>query len=200
MKLKNLFEQLRTYPLKAKLFYNMIISGLKHPSVKIKTISITFITCCFTILINAIYFVFILINKPKNQNPNHAAFIKHQDEEQRLRSQKMSAALKRHLSEINLGKFHIAIQSNEQSQFEIKNMGQIEITLLCNNEDLRNWIDQHKAIMQDQIYKILDIVTREDLMTAEGKKRLKNTLIKQLNEFLPFGIIHDIYFSNLVIT
>jgi flagellar basal body-associated protein FliL len=41
---------------------------------------------------------------------------------------------------------------------------------------------------------------REDLLSREGKRKLKNIIIKKLNGWLPHGKVEDLHYSKLLVS
>lgn len=60
-------------------------------------------------------------------------------------------------------------------------------------------IENRVGPVRDAIIRILNSQSFEELETVQGKLRLKNQMISQVNHFLHRGVIQNIYFSEFAI-
>jgi len=108
---------------------------------------------------------------------------------------------KRRGSLITLGNFTVELMEVAKQQLGVGevNMAEIEIVLLCDGQETRDFIEQSGAQVRNQMTNILVPINREELLSREGKKRLKTLMVRKLNEWLPHGKIEDVYFAKVVL-
>lgn len=75
-------------------------------------------------------------------------------------------------------------------------MAELEITVECDDKDTRYYIEENLPRARDQITGILTSLDRDDMLTRDGKKKLKKKLIDQLNMWLPKGKVEELFISN----
>lgn len=61
-------------------------------------------------------------------------------------------------------------------------------------------LDKKNALVKDTIIEILSSKSIEDVATAKGKNRVKDEIVKRLNEFLIDGQVSDIFFVEFVVS
>lgn len=115
--------------------------------------------------------------------------------------QKQAEHAKLRQSTLSMGRFTIDLKPEEGAPTPNRsmNLAQIEIYIECENKETRNRVDENLASAQDLINSVLSGVSREDLMSKDGKKHLKKRLIEKLNKWVPTGKVVEVYISNLVI-
>ena len=74
-----------------------------------------------------------------------------------------------------------------------------QISIELSAEDLQAEIEQKKDILKDIAIEVLSSKQVEEIVTRDGKERLKDELVKALNRVLVDGQINNIYFTNFVI-
>ncbi len=114
---------------------------------------------------------------------------------------KQSDEAKHRFSTLVLGIFNVDIKPSpdEKPAYRATNMAEIEIVLLCDDKETRYYIEENLSQAKNQVTNILTPQTREDLMSREGKKRLKKMIIEKINTWLPKGKVEDLYFNKFVI-
>lgn len=115
--------------------------------------------------------------------------------------QKQVDISKQRLSFFQLGTFTIELKTVEGSRPArgVLNLAEVEIYVQCDEVKTRDFLFAHMAQMRDRVTKVLPVMDREELLTREGKKLVKNRIKKELNEFIPSGEIVDVHFSRLML-
>lgn len=100
-----------------------------------------------------------------------------------------------------LGKFIVELKPIEGAQpvAGVLNMAEIEITVITDNRDTCSYLDDNLAIARNEVTNGLVGLERDDVVTREGKRRLKHALIERLNNWLPSGKVEELYFSRIVV-
>jgi flagellar basal body-associated protein FliL len=106
-------------------------------------------------------------------------------------------------STVNLGTFLLQLNDLPPAQKAPRepplNLAEIEIVLLCDGEETRDYIGQHSVAVRSHMNTSFTSVDRDELFTQEGKKKLKKLILWKLNKWLPHGKIEDVYFSKLLV-
>lgn len=79
------------------------------------------------------------------------------------------------------------------------NSVELEIVIECDALSTRHYIEENIIPAQHQAASALNELTEADLMTAEGKRKLRRTIMYKLNTWLPKGRVDDIFFSHVVV-
>lgn len=79
------------------------------------------------------------------------------------------------------------------------NSVELEIVIECDALATRHYIEENIIPAQHQAASALNELTEADLMTAEGKRKLRRTIMYKLNTWLPKGRVEDIFFSHVVV-
>jgi flagellar basal body-associated protein FliL len=82
----------------------------------------------------------------------------------------------------------------------VMNLAEIEIQAKCDVVETCQALEDGSAQVRNEITSSLGPMDRDELLTKEGKRRLKKKLLDRLNAWLPHGKIEDLYFSKLVIS
>lgn len=115
--------------------------------------------------------------------------------------QKQVDLSKQRASFLQLGTFTIELKSVPGSRPTrgVLNMAEVEIFVQCDEAKTRDFLFAHQAQMRDHVTRVIPVMDREELLTREGKKLIKNRIRKELNEWIPSGEIIDVHFSRLMI-
>ncbi len=106
---------------------------------------------------------------------------------------------------VNVGLFTLQLKSepvsdlNFAKKFARFDLAQVEMVILCSDEKTKEFVKSHKREVRDQLAGILTAIDREQFLTHEGKKLLKNVMIRKLNFWIPVGRVVDILFQKLTI-
>lgn len=101
------------------------------------------------------------------------------------------------LATIHLEAFVVNLADNDGRSYL-----RIGIDLGVESETPREKTEQRSEtvpVMRDSVISMLSTLKADDLMTPEGKKKLKLDLIKVLNDRLPELKVREIYFSEFMV-
>ena len=117
-----------------------------------------------------------------------------------LRKQAEEAKLKASL--LPLGTFTIELKAlpSQKPIPGVMNLAEIDLTVESDSKLTRDWIESHLPQVRNQISNVLTASDRNELMSRDGKKRLRRALLEQINSILPRGRAQDIYITKLVMT
>ncbi|HCM40524.1 MAG: hypothetical protein A2070_03445 [Bdellovibrionales bacterium GWC1_52_8] len=113
--------------------------------------------------------------------------------------QKQSDHAKKKFATLALGKFTVDLKPVEGIALSrgVLNVAELEITVECDNKETRYYIEDHLTRTRDQVTGVLTSVDREELLTRDGKRKLKKRLLDHLNAWLPAGNkVEDLFISN----
>lgn len=115
---------------------------------------------------------------------------------------KQSEEAKQKTSTVTIGSFTIELKDlpNQKNIPGVMNMAEIEMVLECDGKDTRVFVEKNLDLVRNQVTSLLFAMDREELMSKEGKRRLKKIIQERLNGWLPSGRIEDLYFSRLVVS
>ncbi|OFZ55960.1 MAG: hypothetical protein A2428_11950 [Bdellovibrionales bacterium RIFOXYC1_FULL_54_43] len=116
--------------------------------------------------------------------------------------QKQAEHAKHKFSTLTLGKFTVDIAPIDSPRpvRGVNSVAEVEIVIECDSKETRYFIEDNLARAQDQITNVFASLTRDDLLSRDGKKKLKARLIEKLNGWLPSGKVQDLFFNDLVIS
>jgi flagellar basal body-associated protein FliL len=104
-------------------------------------------------------------------------------------------------SVLSLGSFTLELKAVGSQTYGVGaiNMAELEMVLFCDQVDTKEYLEQHKIQARNQMTNLLVAIDREELLSQDGKKRLKTSILKKLNSWLPRGKVEDLYFSKLIL-
>lgn len=118
-------------------------------------------------------------------------------------AEKEAAEQRRKDSVLSLGSFNLELKTvpsqTRSVGVGVLNMAELEIILMCDGLDTKDYLNQHMIQARNQLTNVFIALDRDELMSQEGKKRLKKSILRKLNSWLPHGKIEDLYFSRLLI-
>lgn len=82
----------------------------------------------------------------------------------------------------------------------VMNLAEIDLTIQTSDPAARDWIEENLPRLRNQITNILTATERTELMSKEGKVRLRQTIIERANEIIPNGRIDAVFITRLVLT
>jgi flagellar basal body-associated protein FliL len=109
---------------------------------------------------------------------------------------------KRQVNTVSLGSFTLEIKPEppvRRGGMGIVNMAEVELVLLCDSEETCEHISRHKVQVRNQLTQVFLPLDREEVMSKEGKRRIRAAVVKKLNSWLNHGKVNDLYFSKLII-
>jgi flagellar basal body-associated protein FliL len=115
---------------------------------------------------------------------------------------KQAEEAKRRHTTMNLGSFIIELKTpaGTEKRRGVLNTAEIEIVLECDNKDTCHYVDENHIQAKNQITNVLVPMERDELMSLDGKKKIKKALIEKLNSWLPKGKVENLYFASLIVT
>jgi len=129
--------------------------------------------------------------------------------EAKIRSEKLKVIIKKEAEEarrkaslLKVGTFLLEMKQivgQRLSPGQI-NMAEVELSILCDSAETRGFVESHLIQVRNQLTGVFTALDREELLTREGKRRIKAILIRRINDWLPHGHVEDIYFSKLLIS
>lgn len=118
--------------------------------------------------------------------------------EETLRKKAEIAALKDLM--VSLGDFSFQVTTpSGPVRGSIKDLGEIEVVARCSEPKVCVYITAHKVQAQHEVTAVLKPITRDELVSVDGKKRLKKKIMLRLNAWLPHGQIEDLYFAKVLV-
>ncbi len=120
-----------------------------------------------------------------------SAFIEKQSEEARLK-----------VTQVTLGSFFVDLKpilnGKKKAPPGVAHLAEIEMVVHCDVKASCDWVEDHLTQARNEVVTTLSTLDRDDLLSVEGKARIKARILEQLNHWLPQGKILDVYFSKLV--
>ena len=108
----------------------------------------------------------------------------------------------RSVSMLNLGHFTIelkAIAGQPKKKGGFMNMAEVELVIECDSQDTRSFIEENLVQARSQVTDIFLSMDRDELLSREGKRKLKKRLMERLNGWIPRGKVQSVFFSMLVV-
>jgi flagellar basal body-associated protein FliL len=119
------------------------------------------------------------------------AFLKHQQE-----------MAKRKSAQFKLGNFSIALKlpPKQRPVKGVRNLADVELTLECADQETKDYIESHVEQTKAQVVNVFTTMYREELMSKEGKDRLRQLIMDRLNIWLPEGKVTNVFFTKMLIS
>ena len=134
--------------------------------------------------------------KKAKESPEGSSSIKQLVEKQNSKSHHEATTL-------NLGVFTFDIDNKEEVRLVRAptsfHLAEMEIVVQCEQAESCNYLQDHSAQARDRVTIILTHMQRQELLSKEGKVRLRRLLIDSLNQLIPSGRVTELYFSKLLI-
>jgi flagellar basal body-associated protein FliL len=113
-----------------------------------------------------------------------------------------SEIAKRKNSTLLLGGFNVALQPDSGSRTPSSSyrLAEIEVVVECESKETRDFLEENIERARNEVTNTFVNVDRQELMSQEGKARLKRALQERLNLLLPKGHVESIFFSKMVLT
>ena len=64
------------------------------------------------------------------------------------------------------------------------NMAEVEIQVQCDKKETCDFLDGQSAKVKDEVTQVFTAMERDELLSKEGKKKMKRKIIDRLNLFL----------------
>lgn len=101
-----------------------------------------------------------------------------------------------------LGQFTLELRSpaGEPVRSGVMNLADVEIVLECDTKETRFYFEDNLPQARNQVTDVLVAMDRAELLSQDGKLRLKRRIIEKLNTMLPKGKVENLYFSKLILS
>jgi len=102
----------------------------------------------------------------------------------------------------DLGKYTFSVKKPEGAPkvSGVIHMGEIELFAECDVRETCAYVDENMTSVRNHVTSVFVDLERGEILTREGKRRLKKQLLDRLNVWLPRGKIKNIFISRLVIS
>ncbi len=75
----------------------------------------------------------------------------------------------------------------------------VALDIELSTEELASEMDKKKSLIRDIVIRSLSSKTFEEISTMKGKDRLKDEIVKNINEVLADGQVNNIFFTDFVV-
>jgi len=108
----------------------------------------------------------------------------------------------RSTSMLDLGAFTIelkAVPGHPPKKGGFMNMAEVQLVIECDSQETHTYIEENLVQARSQVTDIFLSMDREELLSREGKRKLKKRLMERLNGWIPRGKVQNVFFSKLVV-
>jgi len=95
---------------------------------------------------------------------------------------------------VDAGEFIVNLLNNNGKRYL-----RVKISIELSSDDMQAEIEQKQDLLKDIAIEVLSSKQVEEIVTKDGKERLKDELVKALNRVLVDGQINNVYFTTFVI-
>lgn len=117
---------------------------------------------------------------------------------------KQAEEAKHKASQVAIGSFYIEIKKHPDAPARtppgVSHLAEIELVLDCDEKGTRDYIEAHQPQVRNELTNVFLATDREELMSRDGKKRLKKAVMDRMNQWLPKGTVKDVYITKLTIS
>lgn len=106
------------------------------------------------------------------------------------------------LSMLNVGQFTIELKpiaAQDKHAGGFMNMAEVELVIECDSKETHDYIEENLVAARSQITDIFLSMDRDELLSRDGKRKLKKRLLERLNGWIPRGKVQNVFFSKLVV-
>ncbi len=82
----------------------------------------------------------------------------------------------------------------------VMGLAEVELVAECDDPDTCRYIQDHAVQIQNVVASLFTALDRDELLSREGKRRLKKRIVEKINWWLPRGKIENIFFSKLIVS
>lgn len=102
----------------------------------------------------------------------------------------------------NMGTFTIELKyaPGQEKHPGLMNVAEIEIVAECDTGETCSYIEEHLMRARDEMTNVFVPIDRQELLSKNGKRELKQNLIDAINRWLPSGTVRNVHFMKLVVT
>ncbi len=103
---------------------------------------------------------------------------------------------------LGLGDFVIDLKrkGDEVKAPGVNNVASLELFIECDTRETCEYIEGSSVQTRSQVTNALIQIDREELLSKDGKRKIKKAIIDRLNTWLPKGRIENLYITKLVIS
>jgi len=114
---------------------------------------------------------------------------------------KQAEETRRRNTTMNLGEFLIELKRDDKTR-KVRgtvNLAHVEFVIECDTRETCVFLTENLAQARNQVTNVLTALDRDDLMTIDGKKRLKKALAERINAWMNKGKIVNIYVTKFIV-
>ena len=82
----------------------------------------------------------------------------------------------------------------------VTNLAIVEMVVECDSRETCVYVEDNVDAARNQVTNVFVAVDRDDLLSREGKRKIKKQVTEKLNLWLPHGRIESLFFSKLVLS
>jgi flagellar basal body-associated protein FliL len=82
----------------------------------------------------------------------------------------------------------------------VLNMAEVDLVAECDVKETCTYLEDYSTQVKSQVTNVFVAMDREQLMSKEGKRKIKKQLIDRLNSWLPKGRVENVFISRLIIS
>ena len=116
---------------------------------------------------------------------------------------KQAEEAKRKFSIQSLGTFTIEIKAPDGQTRRppgVMNLADLEMAVQCDSKPTCDFVEDRMSQIRNLVTDVFVPMDREELLSREGKHRLKKQIMDKINDWLPRGKIQDLYIDKLIIS
>ncbi|MCC7442086.1 MAG: flagellar basal body-associated FliL family protein [Bdellovibrionales bacterium] len=104
-------------------------------------------------------------------------------------------------SQVALGKFTVELKPPEgRVPRGVVNLAELEIVVACTTREACEFLEARMELVRDQVTSVFVYLDREELMTFQGKRRIKAQIQRKLGSLLSSGSVSEVYIVKLLIS
>jgi flagellar basal body-associated protein FliL len=177
-----------------------VIEGAKSPDLKTRMAAFGFILSIMgvaaVVIVGGTYFwqqrshLQGGMTSTGEQGKNLDDFIKKQSDEAKMK-----------FTTHSLGLFNIELKPVEGSRPGpgVMNIAEVEVQVQCDVKETCDILDDQQVKARNEVTIVFTATERDELLSREGKRRLKKKILDRLNAWIPKGKVEDLYFTKLII-
>ncbi len=102
----------------------------------------------------------------------------------------------------SLGHFTIQLRKDPDAPRRpgVQNLAEVEVVIECDYNSTCSYVKEHGVEARNLLIELFSDVDRRELLSRDGKDRLKRAISRKLNRWLPEGKIQNVYFPRLIVS
>lgn len=180
----------------AKEFFGVLGSSFKSTDREMKKMGYLFLTSIFGIVS---LFLVLGVYRYKKAHPNDEAAQQGENISKFL--QKQAEDTKNKFLTANLGSFSVPLKKDENAVGGDRSthMAEFEVAVECDSVETCNLVMEKSTEARDRLIHVIESYDREEILSQDGKARIRSGLKEKLNDWLGDGKITNLYFPRLVV-